>query len=678
MSFQNPAMLWWLLALAIPIIVHLFNFRRHKILLFSNIQLLKNLQQETIRKKNLKHYVVLALRLLAIAALVLAFARPFIPANTDIQADGNNLVSVYLDNSMSMQLRGSSMSLLDEARQQALDLRNAFGMNNRYALFTNDFLPQHQRHLSHVEFEQELATVRQGAPPAKMNTLLSRERNLSGRQTFDSKMLFVFSDFQENMAVLTDQLTDTALNIFLIPSSPSVRNNIFIDSCWFESPVLQTGVSTFIHVRITNSGTEDALGIPLRLEVNGDQKALTNVDIKAASFTDVQLQFVPSAAGYQEARLSLIDFPIVFDDELFFAFEVKEAVKVLEIFEVEPNPWIQMLFEDDEQIVYDKSQKLRLDIQSLQDYDLVLLNELSSIPSGMLQSLRVFLEKGGSIALLPGSSTDGLNELLEGTGIQYAAQADTATTRVFSIEEQHPLFKDVFVKIPENADLPQLNRHYPIRKTGASFGFSLIKLLNGNDFLTQTNYGSGRIYLFTVGVDTRYTNFSRNNLFVPVFYRLAFTSARLSPLYYTLGEEVRIERPLPMSLSGNPFRLRSMISDFELIPEIRQGGVRQEIVIHSAIPEAGHYALFHGDTLVGLYAWNDNRAESLMQFTPAEQVRQNLQALGYKHVTIIESESMRMSGAIESALGGKSRHILFIWLALLFLLMEVLVLRFWK
>lgn len=678
MSFQNPAMLWWLMALAIPIIVHLFNFRRHKILLFSNIQLLKNLQQETTRKKNLKHYVVLALRLLAIAALVLAFARPYLPATSEIQAGGNNLISVYVDNSMSMQLRGSSMSLLDEAKQQALDLRNVFGMNNRYALFTNDFLPQHQRHLSHVEYEQEILSVRQAAPPASLKTLLSRERNMPGRENFDSRMLFVFSDFQQNMVNISELIPDSALNIFLVPSKSEVQNNIYIDSCWFDSPVLQAGVSTSIHVRIANAGTEDALGIPLRLEVNGDQKALTNVDITAASSADVQLQFVPTMAGFQEARLSLIDFPIVFDDEMFFSFEVKEAVKILEIFEQDPNPWIQLLFADDQQILHDKSQKLRLDIQSVQDYDLVILNELSSIPSGMQQSFRNFIEKGGSLVMLPGSSTEGMNELLGGSGLQYADAPDTSATRVFSIEEKHPLFKDVFVKIPDNADLPQLNRHFSIMKPASAATFSLIKLLNGNDFLTQLNYGNGRIYLFASSVDTRYTNFSRNALFVPVFYRLAFTSARLSPLYYTLGEEVSIERPFALPLSGNQLRLRSMKSDFEIIPEIRHGGSRQEIVVHADIPEAGHYALFHADSLIGLYAWNDSRTESLMQFVAASQLKQSLNSLGYNKVEVLESDSIKIAGAIEDILSGKARHKLFIWLALLFLLLEVLVLRFWK
>ncbi|WP_199897936.1 BatA domain-containing protein, partial [Flavobacterium sp. B17] len=77
--FLYPAFLFAMLSLAIPVIVHLFNFREYKKVYFSNVQFLKEVQEQQASHRNLKERLILAARLLALAFLVLAFARPYIP-----------------------------------------------------------------------------------------------------------------------------------------------------------------------------------------------------------------------------------------------------------------------------------------------------------------------------------------------------------------------------------------------------------------------------------------------------------------------------------------------------------------------------------------------------------------------------------------------------------------------
>ncbi len=99
MSFLYPSFLWGLIALSIPIIVHLFNFRRAKKVYFSNVAFLENVKQRSSSKLKIKYLLVLACRLLVIAFLVFAFAQPFIPGK-EKGLDGTN-VKIYLDNSQS-------------------------------------------------------------------------------------------------------------------------------------------------------------------------------------------------------------------------------------------------------------------------------------------------------------------------------------------------------------------------------------------------------------------------------------------------------------------------------------------------------------------------------------------------------------------------------------------------
>ena len=99
MSFTYPAFLFALSAIAIPIIIHLFNFRKFKTVYFSNTRFLKEVKQETQAKSKLKHLLVLAARILAIIFIVLAFAQPFIPVENKQISIGDKSISLFIDNS---------------------------------------------------------------------------------------------------------------------------------------------------------------------------------------------------------------------------------------------------------------------------------------------------------------------------------------------------------------------------------------------------------------------------------------------------------------------------------------------------------------------------------------------------------------------------------------------------
>ena len=84
MKFLYPQFLWALFAIAIPIIIHLFNFRRFKRVYFSNVALLKQVDLETKKSSKVRHLLVLLARILAITCLVLAFAQPYFPEKEEM------------------------------------------------------------------------------------------------------------------------------------------------------------------------------------------------------------------------------------------------------------------------------------------------------------------------------------------------------------------------------------------------------------------------------------------------------------------------------------------------------------------------------------------------------------------------------------------------------------------
>src|SRR6202000_801294 len=103
MHFLYPAFLFALISLAIPILIHLFNFRKYQKVYFSNVQFLKEINEQQSSRRNLKERLILAARLLALFFLVLAFTRPYISNQHSENAGSQQLVSVFVDNSYSMQ-----------------------------------------------------------------------------------------------------------------------------------------------------------------------------------------------------------------------------------------------------------------------------------------------------------------------------------------------------------------------------------------------------------------------------------------------------------------------------------------------------------------------------------------------------------------------------------------------
>ena len=123
MGFVYPYFLFGLFAVAIPIVIHLFNFRKFKKVYFTNVKLLTDLQSESKKQSKVRDIILLCLRCLTICLLVLLFANPYIKDDKKVLvSDSGNAVLVFVDNSFSMENSSDKGSLLDVAKQKARDI----------------------------------------------------------------------------------------------------------------------------------------------------------------------------------------------------------------------------------------------------------------------------------------------------------------------------------------------------------------------------------------------------------------------------------------------------------------------------------------------------------------------------------------------------------------------------
>src|ERR1700743_1934807 len=197
MHFLYTGFLFALISLVIPVIIHLFNFRKYQKIYFSNVQFLKEIQEQQSSRRNLKERLILAARLLALFFLVLAFTRPYISNQNNVNAGTQRAISVFLDNSYSMQTLNREGSLLDEAKRRAKEIASAYSMNDRFQLLTQDFEGKHQRLLSREEFNDAVDMVKISPMSRNLQQIVNRQQSLLNTQASAAKAIFIISDFQK-------------------------------------------------------------------------------------------------------------------------------------------------------------------------------------------------------------------------------------------------------------------------------------------------------------------------------------------------------------------------------------------------------------------------------------------------------------------------------------------------
>ncbi|RZL09902.1 MAG: hypothetical protein EOO89_21395, partial [Pedobacter sp.] len=329
MNFINPGFLFALSALAIPVIIHLFNFRRFKRVYFSNVQFLKDVKEQSSSREKLKNLLILIARCLAVLFLVFAFSRPFISDKKDLAPGSAQVVNIYIDNSYSMETVNKEGTLLDNAKRSAIAVAKGFDMNARFRITTNDFEGQHQRLLSFDEFKDAVNSVKISAADRKLQQVVNRQQNAGagGAEQYN----YIISDFQQNFIDGPAIQADPGKNFSLIKLNANAQPNISADSAWFLSPVHKPGATEQLVVRLKNFGDEDAEHVPLKLNINGSQRSISSINIPAGKSKTDTLTFSGLKAGWQHGELLIKDYPLTFDDQLRFSFRVNTGMNVLAV-----------------------------------------------------------------------------------------------------------------------------------------------------------------------------------------------------------------------------------------------------------------------------------------------------------------------------------------------------------
>ncbi|EOR96195.1 hypothetical protein ADIARSV_0600 [Arcticibacter svalbardensis MN12-7] len=655
----------------IPVIIHLFNFRKYKKVYFSNVALLKRVSQQTTGARQLKRYLLLLCRVLTIVFLVFAFARPYIPSSTPDSVVSQNVVSIYMDNSYSMEALNREGTLLDEAKRKAKEIVGAYALNDRFQLITNDFDGIHKRLMTRNDFTEAVDTIKISSISRSFKQIINRQNLLFKGSGVQSTVTYLLSDFQNNMWDQDSIEKDPASVFRLVQLKANKQANISVDSVWFLSPLHKSGGVEQLIVRLKNNSDTQADQVPLKVLVNEQQKAFASVNIEARGISLDTLSFSGLSGGWEEGRVEIADNPITFDDQYYFSFYVRKEIPLLVINDHQTNVYIEAVYGSEPFFNVNTILEANVDYSRLSEYPLIILSGVEEMTVGLAQQLSQYVRNGGDLVVFPSETNKltGLQTLTTALGISRPLEVISSRRKVNKIDMKNPLFKGVFKSLPRNISLPFALAY--IRYPGN--GRNLLELEDQIPFLSQYKVRQGRVYLSAVALNEKSSNLVRHSLFVPIMFQFAFNSLKDQALSYTPGKDLYMEIN-QTGLDANPI-LRLNNKDKEIIPDFRKTETGRRMFISDQGMKSGIYKLTNGDSLLAKVAFNDNRSESDLSYLNDTELKKIFKSESFK---LFEPGTKSLSSEIKAVNFGVQLWKLCLILSLVSVAAEILLLRYYR
>ena len=677
MAFLYPSFLWALTAWAIPVIIHLFQLRRFKRIDFPNVRFLQEVTQQTRSRKKVRHWLVLLARLFALACLVFAFAQPYLKSSAGTTAPGQRAVSLYLDDSWSMDGQNPNGRLLDQARSDAQQTVMAFGRTDRFQVLTNRMEGRQQMLLGRDEALAAVSQVDAGPYAKPVSQVMLRQREALSQSDLPGRQAFLFTDLQRTTTDVDAWTNDTTVRTVIVPLEASTTDNLSIDSAWFEGPVRRLGQPEALHVRVRNHAAGPVRDVPVRLAIDGRQRAMAAMTLEPGAMVDSVLHFYNNTPGDHSAALSIEDRPITFDNTYHIAWRTANKLNVMLVESDAPGDAdIKAIFSGDSLYNFTVGSARQLDLGTLAKQDLVVLNGLPDIPSGLANALRSFTESGGSVALYPALNADAASYRnafgLFGTGF---GTLDTNAVKVARIDLEASFFRDVFSTMPANVDLPEVRARYHLSPPPAAD--ALLRLQDGSAFLCAVQSAKGRAYFCASPLAPEGGNFARHALFVTSLLRMAELARPAGPLSHTIGEEASISLD-GVDLGGDAVPHLRGPGGADIIPEVRRTLQGTSLVLHDADLQPGPYFVTDGNDTLEILALNPPRNEGDLAAYTADELREVLKEKGLTTISVLDMKGGSMAASLSELDKGSKLWTWFIIAALVFLVLETALIRFSK
>jgi hypothetical protein len=637
MHFKNPEILYFLLVLVIPILVHLFQLRRFKKEYFTNVRFLKELSIQTRKSSKIKKWLLLTSRLLLLTSLIIAFAQPYFIAK-DSKNISNDLY-IVLDNSYSMQAKGNKGELLKRTVQELLE---NIPENQNFSLITND---KTFWNTNIKTIQKEVKNITYSALPFQIESAMAK---IKSRKSKTNKDIVIISDALGLKPNQLKSVNNKFQNYFIIPEIEE-KNNIAIDSVY-----LNQTLNDFYEISVNLKTYGKQINtIPIGLYNNNKLIAKTIVKFEKEKTT---INFTIPRKDFN-GFVSINDASLKFDNIYYFTITKTEKINVTSIGKSEKSEFLNRIY-NSEEFNYLNSTIDKLDYNTIDKQDAIILNELENLPQTLVTNLKSFVEKGGNLVFIPSveSKIQETNRFFETIGqIQYG-NTQNSTKLITKIAFEHPLFESVFEDKITNFQYPNTKQSFELKTVNPP----ILSYENQSCFLTSIQKQGSNVYVFAAPINKINSNFQNSPLIVPIFYNMAQKSQSNGVNAITIGKT----QPFLVETSLSMDEILELKNENEkFIPTQIKLNKKVKLEFNDYPIFAGNFGIYKKEELVRNISFNYDRSESNIN-----QSKTNLLS-DYKVFKSLDS-------VFNNLLSDRSNNEIwkiFVILTLLFLFLEVLI-----
>jgi hypothetical protein len=645
MQFQSPEVLYFLALLIIPILVHLFQLQKFVKMPFTNVAFLQKLAQQTRKSSRIKKWLILATRLLLFLAIIFAFAQPYF---SDQKTDINQHTFIYLDTSLSTNTDGEKGDLLQVAAQEIIE--NA-AEKDSYSLQTNT---NYDKDITFEELKKKLLNIKNTSKKIDLKTVLLKINSLEKTATNTLIKNVVISDFQN-----TDRkkFTNETAPFSATKLEASKKENVSIDSVFIEN---SNTTNLTVNIVVKNQGgAKKDIPIALFNKDNLISKQSFSIDENTNKTISFTVQYQPKLFG--KITLTFSD-TFSFDNNFYFSLNSTKKINILTI--GNKTDFLSKIYTKEE-FNFKQTSLQNVNYNTISKQQIILLNELKEIPESLSKSLLDFSKKGGSIVIIPNSALEiksynlFLNEIANANILTKVSD----TLKISKINFDHPLFKNVFSKKVTNFQYPIVKSYYPIISNNKS---KILSFENNSSFISQIKKDNSTIFWVSSSLSKKNSNFLNSPLIVPVFYNFGKLSFQHSKLYYYLDDQNTIDIETDIEKDEVLLIVNSNIS---FIPPQQTFQNKVSISTKNTPSDAGFYHILRKKDTLQTIAFNNPKEESLLTFLDFTTLK----------------EPNNFSSSLKDFFTdlNKKNEVQWLWkwflaLAIVSLLLEILILKFYK
>lgn len=581
MTFLSPAILWALPLGLLPIIIYLLmRFRTLRVAWGADYVLQRAI--ERMRKKLfLEQLLLIALRILALIALVLAFARP-VSQDEGTLASGTGVHRILIvDCSYSMAANAGERTRWSAVTDVLAELARTWGRNERWSLYVIDDQPGWRVRDQAIASSEEVLAELAALEPVEASAALGRALDevlaeVAGGET----EIYIASDDQ---AITWDdtgaiQVTESEdLRLFWVAPDAADDANRAVTAVTPGSDRVLRGHPLRVFVTVRNYGRDPVVELPIEVLIDGRVAGRETISLQSGQELDAELDVAFDEAGSHVVTARIDGDTLGFDDAASAGVQVIDRITV----GVLRDPDRDDLFESSYPILelagrvfdqLDKDVRANLEVAlvdgavdaaTLAAYDALVLDGGRSLDAGLATALRSYVDAGGALVLAASESVDAVTWNRELAAVRLLP-AEIGALNVVELDEEgaasprrdleRPAFRN-FATV-EDGDISSLRFHSWFDLVEPSPEAEvLVDLGTGEPLVVQRDHGLGSVTLMAAGLDGNNNNLIAREVFVPFLTRLFSAAVSRAGYPRTVGtdESVRAILATDRAVRGATF-----------------------------------------------------------------------------------------------------------------------------